>query len=723
MTTANTPENTAQAPGSPSSEPPQSAGPLEQFRSFGLVFWLTNIMEMFERLAYYGLRVVLPVYMILAVSEGGPEFSHIQKGVIYFWWATVQSGIPVFSGGFADKYGYKRTVGVSIIIKIFGYVVMGSAIPIAHFLTDGANVGLPGHESVNCVFMIGALLLALGTAVFKPGIQGILAYQMSEKNASMGWSIFYQLVNVGGFLGPILAGALKLLSWNYVFLVCAAIVSLNFVFFFFFEDPKVEGQEEEGAKLNLRKSFAICGLIASGIILSVAASIETFTGGLETLTAKVQILCLASLTLFFAPVLLTALKRSVPGLWSVEKNRGILKPFRLILAIAGLIGVILGLDRVFVTQSEFDWIGDAVSYYPAFLCVIILIFTTLSVVRLEEPEDHDEKSDGILGAFVLLWDSGLGILEPRLLGFLVIFSGFWAMFYQLFDLLPNYIEDWVDSRAIAAFMQAWSPFAAEEMPLAWHGHYPQELMINVNAGMCALIAFIVGYFTGKVRSMVAMIAGMSVASAAIYGLGLSMDGWFILLMIACFSMGELLSSPTKMRYFSALAPPGKKALYLGYINATSGIGWALGSIIAGTLYEEGGDKVNLAKRYLVEAKHMTTDAVAKLDKTDVIPKLGEFISKDREGVREFLFAEYDPSFVWAHFAMFGVMSMIGLILFDQITRRSLSWFTEAFCVLAVTFGVSGATYGWHVGVYFAVGMSLYMFYRKTANHLIPGGTS
>ena len=216
-------------------------------------------MEMFERLAYYGLRVVLPIYMVLAVSEGGPEFSHIQKGVIYFWWATIQSGIPVFSGGFADKYGYKRTVGVSIIIKVIGYVVMGYAIPIAHFLTGGANVGHPGHESVHCVFMIGALFLALGTAVFKPGIQGILAYQMSEKNASMGWSIFYQLVNVGGFLGPILAGALKLLSWNYVFLVCAAIVSLNFLFFFFFEDPKIEGQEDEAVKLNLRKAFAICG--------------------------------------------------------------------------------------------------------------------------------------------------------------------------------------------------------------------------------------------------------------------------------------------------------------------------------------------------------------------------------------------------------------------------------------------------------------------------------
>ena len=210
MTTSPTSEN----PPVPSAD----MSPIEQFRAFSPVFWLTNIMEMFERLAYYGLRVVLPVYMVLAISEGGPEFSHIQKGFIYFWWATIQSGVPVFSGGFADKYGYKLTVGVAIVIKVIGYVIMGYAIPIAHFLTDGEGVGVPGHESVNCIFMIGALLLALGTAVFKPGIQGILAYQMSEKNSSMGWSIFYQLVNVGGFLGPILAGYLKLLSLELRFL-------------------------------------------------------------------------------------------------------------------------------------------------------------------------------------------------------------------------------------------------------------------------------------------------------------------------------------------------------------------------------------------------------------------------------------------------------------------------------------------------------------------------
>ena len=83
----------------------------QQLRSTNMVFWIANGMEMLERLAYYGLRTVLPIYMVLSVQSGGPEFDHVQKGLIFFWWAAVQSFLPVFTGGYADRYGYKLTVG------------------------------------------------------------------------------------------------------------------------------------------------------------------------------------------------------------------------------------------------------------------------------------------------------------------------------------------------------------------------------------------------------------------------------------------------------------------------------------------------------------------------------------------------------------------------------------------------------------------------------------
>lgn len=559
--------------------PPSSSSQVSlgaQLTSFSKVFWIANLMEMLERLAYYGLRTVLPIYMVLSLEEGGPQFDHVQKGMIYAWWAAVQSGVPVFTGGYADRYGYKLTVAISIAIKILGYLVMAWAVPLAAMVSGGESSTVPGHATTFSIFTAGALLLALGTAVFKPGLQGIIGTQLHKENGSVGWSVFYQLVNVGGFLGPFLAGWMRLMSWQWVFVSCAIIVALNYIFLFVFPEP--------------------------------------------------------------------------------------------------------------------------------------------------EKEDV-EQTTGFLGALKVLWQSAIGICEPRLMGFLVIFSGFWAMFHQLFDLLPNYIDDWVDSTMVA---DAVARPILGELPVEWGGNLPQEYMINLNAGMCMLLAFLIGYATGKVRSMTAMIAGIIVAAGAIYSLGQTTNGWFILLAIALFSLGELMSSPTKMRYFNNIAPPGKKGLYLGYINATGGIGWALGSVIAGSMYEENGDKVVLARRYLTQELGQGAEAVEALEKTAVLPRLMELTSQDAAGVRELLYSTYEPGFVWTHFALIGLMSMVGLILYDRITAAKVAW--EAPALVVMTTLIAGWTYaggdiqqGALIGAIFGGLMVLYMGIEKMAPHLLPQG--
>src|SRR5262244_446099 len=97
-----------------------------QLRRLPRAFWMLNVMEMFERLAYYGVRVVVPIYIAQADEIHGLHFTQLQKGQIFMWWALVQSGVPVFSGGFADSYGYKKTIAFSIAIKMAGYLLMAT---------------------------------------------------------------------------------------------------------------------------------------------------------------------------------------------------------------------------------------------------------------------------------------------------------------------------------------------------------------------------------------------------------------------------------------------------------------------------------------------------------------------------------------------------------------------------------------------------------------------
>jgi len=187
--------------------------------SLGIVFWIVGGMEMVERLAFYGVKAVSALYATAPRTEGGLGVTASVFGDVLMLWALTQSILPVFVGGLADRFGYKRTIFVSTVVKISGYVVMA---------------WVPTYVG----FLAGAIILATGTALFKPGIQGTLVHSTKPENSSIAWGIFYQLVNVGGWIGPLLAAYLRSrLSWTSVFYACAGIISCNFILLLTYKEP------------------------------------------------------------------------------------------------------------------------------------------------------------------------------------------------------------------------------------------------------------------------------------------------------------------------------------------------------------------------------------------------------------------------------------------------------------------------------------------------------
>ena len=219
---------------------------VEQVKSFPLSFWMVNVMEMLERLAYYGVRVVIPIYIAQADEPMGLHFTHGQKGLIFAGWALVQSLLPMFTGGFADRFGYKKTIAVSITIKIAGYLMMAT-------------------QREFWPFLIGCLVLAAGTAIFKPGVQGTMAQSLNRENSSVGWGTFYMLVNVGGFLGPPLAHFLYGISWAWVFYGCAIIVSINYLTLLTYKEVSSGAEQEGNALAVLKRTFGI--LLSNGKLM------------------------------------------------------------------------------------------------------------------------------------------------------------------------------------------------------------------------------------------------------------------------------------------------------------------------------------------------------------------------------------------------------------------------------------------------------------------------
>ena len=197
---------------------------------------------------------------------------------------------------------------------------------------------------------------------------------------------------------------------------------------------------------------------------------------------------------------------------------------------------------------------------------------------------------------------------------------------------------------------------------------PPEWMINLNPGLIVFTMIFFAYLSSYVRPLTSIIIGMTVATAGSVLAGTATVGLVCLGGIAVFSIGEMLSSPKKMEYLATLAKKGQEGLFMGYANIPVAIGWIAGSYLAGSAYETGGDKANLARKYLVEHQGMEQVAADAIDRGETVNVLAQQLGKTGLEVQELLFTTYDPSALWWDIGAIGVASIVLMVAYDRINQ-------------------------------------------------------
>ena len=490
----------------------EQLGTFAALASLSYVFWICGGMEMVERLAYYGVRQSSGIYVTDAASNGGLGLLESDLGIIFLVWAVVQTFVPVFTGGISDRLGYKETIFASTIFKILGYVIMGF---------------FPSFWG----FTVGAITLAFGTGIFKPGIQGTISKATNRSNSSMAWGVFYQTVNIGGAIGPMLAVYLRQLSWDMLFFACAAIISLNFLLLLTYKEPDKEARLERRRKVK-----------------------------------------------------------------------------------AG-----------------------------------------------EVKEDN------------LALDSLKELLNPVLLWYVLLFSGFWFMLMAFWDIAPLYFRDWVDTTAMVSqifgeggtqngfwkFFWGMSQDGTEIMP---------EGLVNLNAILIMFVCFLVAGFSAKMRAVTSMAIGTFLASAALITFAGFNYAWIVVAGVVIFSLGEMLSSPKSSEYLANIAPRDKKAMFLGFTQLPLGIGWILESYLGPNLYGAYSSKDMLARKAL-EAGGMeqgTIDAIPVREAFDVLVANSE---QSAAVLTEQLYSSAGVGVVWYILGVVGLISAFGMFVYGRWTYR------------------------------------------------------
>lgn len=509
-------------------------------------FWVANTMEIFERMAWYGFFSVSSLYITGAVSEGGLGFTSEQRGTLQGVITFILYLLPVLTGALADRFGYKKTFFIAYAIMVPAYFLLGQ---------------FNSYET----FFLAFLMVAVGAATFKPVVVGTVARTTDETNASMGFGIFYMMVNVGGLMGPVVAGIIRGWSWDYVFIASSCWIGVNFIWLLiFYKEPTTESQSTE--KRSLKKVFS----------------------------DMVEVL---GNTRFFITVFVTLL---------------------------------LGMSA---SQGWLSW-GTVVVIIPVWVVLNLLIDVPLR--RAGE------------GAFLPPMRMG----NWRFALYLLILSGFWTSFNQIWITMPEYIRDFVDTSdmlpslwgffsvishinpdVIVRVLDVWlpevgamlssheltelvkdlltarirvEPFQLElliERTLTMGQAVSQEqlytmakeliavgkqvnpeYLIKFDAGAIVVFQLLVSFIIARWNPFNAMVGGVVVASIGIGAAAYLHSGWPIVLAIVCFAFGEMMASPKSQEYISRIAPKDRKALYMGYYFWAVALGNLFGGILSGQGY-------------------------------------------------------------------------------------------------------------------------------------------
>ncbi len=462
-------------------------------KSLPRTFWIANTMELFERWAWYGMYAIFAIYLTDPVSQGGLGFSDAQRGSITGIIPFVLYLLPIFTGALSDHFGYKRTLISAYCILIGGYFLMG-------------------HVTTYYPMFFAFLMVAVGAAMFKPVLSATISHTTNEGNASIGFGIFYAMVNIGGFVGPWLGGVLRKISWDYVFYMSMGAITLNLLLVcFFYKEPT----KQDGPKKSILTVFKEIGLVFSDL------------------------------------------------------------------------------------------------------------------------------------KFVL---------------FLVLLSGFWTAFNQIFITLPLTLRDWVDTSVIWCWFSGFSSSAkaacdAGEM-------FNPEWIVNIDAGAIILLQILVSTVVMRFKPISTIVAGILISAIGIGSLALGHSMPLIIAGIVIFAIGEMTASPKSTEYIGSIAPEDRKALYMGYSFIPVALGNLFAGLLSGSIYGAMGNKKLLAGRFLQEKFQMAAESLKDLDQEQIWNLVMQKTGASSLDAMNQVYEAYNPGNMWYIFGAIGVFAALALFLYN-----------------------------------------------------------
>lgn len=259
-------------------------------------------------------------------------------------------------------------------------------------------------------------------------------------------------------------------------------------------------------------------------------------------------------------------------------------------------------------KNTFGW--QYVMMASAIATASMLIPTFFLYKEPKRPASTKTLGEVLNGIIMVLTDF-------KFIGLIIIYSGFWILYFQMFDSVLWYVQKYVDATSLNNFVNG----TLSSIGISINWKFEVEHVTVINAGTIIFLQILVSKIVKNTKALPTMITGIAMGTIGMAILAINTDIWVFMLGITIFSIGEMTAHPKFISYVGLIAPEDKKALYLGYSFLYGVIGSSVGALLGANLYVHFVDNLN------------------------------------------------QPSTLWIIFSLIGVVTIIGLLIYNKFIGK------------------------------------------------------
>lgn len=296
---------------------------------------------------------------------------------------------------------------------------------------------------------------------------------------------------------------------------------------------------------------------------------------------------------------------------------------------------------------------EKISYQVTFLASVVLILCNIPLIFMlvdkEKYTENKSKISALLSFKELL-------LNKKLTYLILIMTGFTLIYIQFYEMLPNYIFDWINTSNVVTALNL-PDFMTSQTSNGRMLSY--QIIYLLTSVLVILFINPISHLLRNYNKFNSLIFAMILVALGCLSISFSQLALFLFIGLTVYTFGEMIVRPKFQEVVSDLSPKKRESQYLSFLHISYALGYMIGALSGGLVYDNFGEKARLAQIEL-ESKFGITESIENAFLT-----LSDKLNITPQETTDLLFNNYNPLNAWLPFIGILIISIILLYFYKK----------------------------------------------------------